>query len=359
MSYKKTAHSNAIKGRGAVSQRDSRFSDLQREQFDDGWYQDYEQSQRSHKTEVYLETPKTIISRNRSPDVPFEQSINPYRGCEHGCIYCFARPSHAYLDLSPGLDFETKLTAKMHTADILRKQLLAPNYQCKPVALGANTDPYQPIERHYTITRELLLTLQEFDHPCTITTKSSLVERDLDIISDMAKKQLIHINLSFTTMDTTLSRNLEPRATSPLRRLKTITRLKQAGVPVNILLAPVIPVLTDPEMETILQAVAKAGADTVSYILLRLPLELVALFTEWLQQHYPDKANHVIQQIQQTRQCKHNDASFEHRASGQGHIADMISQRFKLASQKNHLSQSPNTLNCELFQPHPVQINLF
>ena len=288
--------------------------------------------------------------------MPFEQSINPYRGCEHACIYCFARPSHAYLDLSPGLDFETKLTAKWHAAYILRKQLLAPNYQCKPIALGANTDPYQPIARRYHVTRDILLVLQEFNHPSIITTKSALVERDLGLISAMAVKNLIHVNLSFTTLNPTLSRYLEPRASSPRRRLQTIATLKQANIPVNILLAPVIPVLTDPEMETILQAVSESGADSANYILLRLPLELDDLFAEWLHHHYPDKAGHVLQQ---TRQGKYNDSSFEHRASGKGVVAEIIHQHFNLASKKASLSQPLPTLNSELFQPPPVQIDLF
>ena len=359
MTYKKPADKQIIKGRGAISQRDSRYNQQHREQFDDGWHQYSEQIECSQATQVSFETPKTIISRNQSPDVPFEQSINPYRGCEHGCIYCFARPSHAYLDLSPGLDFETKLTAKRHAAHILRKQLLAPNYQCKPIALGANTDPYQPIERRYHITRDILLVLQEFNHPCIITTKSALVERDLDLISAMADKNLIHVNLSFTTLDPTLSRYLEPRASSPKRRLQTIATLKQANIPVNILLAPVIPVLTDPEMETILQAVSESGADSANYILLRLPLELVDLFAEWLHHHYPDKARHVLQQIQQTRQGKYNDSSFEHRASGKGVMAEIIHQRFNLASKKANLSQPLPALNSDLFQPHPVKIDLF
>lgn len=359
MTSKNPTNNLVNKGSGAISQRDSRYSEHQREQFNDGWHQDSEQVERTQKTQVSFETPKTLISHNQSPDVPFEQSINPYRGCEHGCIYCFARPTHAYLDLSPGLDFETKLTAKRDAAETLRKQLLSPHYQCKPIALGANTDPYQPIERRYHITRDILLVLQELNHPCTITTKSALVERDIDIIADMAKRSLIHVNLSFTTLDPILSRQLEPRASSPKRRLQTITTLRNSDIPVNILLAPVIPVLTDPEMETILKAISTSGAQSVDYILLRLPLELVDLFTEWLQKHYPDKENHVIQQIRQTRQGKHNDASFEHRGSGQGHFAEMIRQRFRLARKKYKLAQPLPTLDCELFRPHPVQIDLF
>lgn len=359
MSYKKNLNAIANKGRGAVSQRDSRFSQQQREQFDDGWFEDIEQIERVQKTQVRDENCKSIISRNQSPDVPFDQSINPYRGCEHGCIYCFARPTHAYLDLSPGLDFETKLTAKRNAAEILRKQLLAPNYICKPITIGANTDGYQPIERHYEITRDILLVLQELNHPCSIITKSALIERDLDIISAMAAKNLIQVNLSFTTLKPTLSRQLEPRASSPIRRLKTITTLREAGIPVHVLLAPIIPVLTDPELESILKAVSDAGAQSADYILLRLPHELVALFTEWLQLHYPDMANHVMQQIQQTRQGKDYDAHFGQRNSGTGVMADLISQRFRLAQRKHQLSSNSHAHNTTLFQPHPVQIDLF
>ena len=359
MTYKKQVKPINQKGRGAISAPDSRYTEHQREQFDDGWEDDIEQIGRQQRTQVSFESPKTIISHNQSPDVPYEQSLNAYRGCEHGCIYCFARPTHAYLDLSPGLDFETKLTAKRNAAALLKKQLLAKSYQCKPIALGANTDPYQPIERQYHITRDFLLVLQQLNHPCTITTKSALVERDLDIIAAMAKKNLIHVNISITTLDPELSRKLEPRASSPKRRLQTIKTLRQAHIPTHLLLAPVIPVLTDAEMESILHAASDAGAHSADYILLRLPLEVSELFIEWLHHHYPDKAQHVINQIRDTRQGKNNDASFEHRGSGQGAIANMISQRFKLACQRHQLNNALPELNTEHFRPHPIQIDLF
>ncbi len=348
-----------LKGRGATNSHDSRFNEHQRVAVDDGWHQDIEHAERQHKTHVDLETVKTIISTNQSPDVPFEQSINPYRGCEHGCIYCFARPTHAYLNLSPGLDFETQLTAKHNAASQLRQQLLAKNYQCKLINLGANTDPYQPIERQYTITRDILTTFNELNHPCTIITKSALIERDIDILTELAQKNLVQVNLSFTTLQSDLSRRLEPRASSPKRRLQTITALREANIPVNILLAPIIPVLTDPELETILQSVAQAGAQSANFILLRLPREVKQLFIDWLHQHYPDMAQHVINQIQDTRQGQYNDTRFEHRGRGEGVIADMIAQRFRLARQKYQLDQNLPALDHSLFHPHPTQISLF
>ena len=359
MTYKNPTNPQIPRGRGAVSTPDSRYNEQQRESFDDGWVEDSEQLERQHRTQVTFESPKTVISRNQSPDVPFDQSINAYRGCEHGCIYCFARPSHAYMDLSPGLDFETQLIAKKNAASILKKQLLAKNYHCQPIAMGTNTDPYQPIERQYHITRDILLVLQELNHPCTITTKSALIERDLDIISAMASKNLIYVNISVTTLDPILCRKLEPRASSPKRRLQTIATLRKANIPTHVLLAPIIPVLTDPEMESILQAVSEAGALTADYILLRLPLEVSDLFVEWLTYHYPDKAQHVMNQIRDTRQGKTNDSNFEHRNAGQGVIADMIRQRFKLATQKYHLNSSRDALDTELFHPHPTQRDLF
>ena len=344
------------KGRGTLSQPDDRFSELTRHTVDDGWFIE---QQDSIKTTTRLETAKTIIATNTSPDVPFEQSINAYRGCEHGCIYCFARPTHAYLGLSPGLDFETKLTAKTNAPELLRQQLQSKNYQCKPITLGANTDPYQPIERQHQLTRQLLQLFNEFNHPCSITTKSSLIERDIDLIAEMAGKGLVNVNLSFTTLDSELSRKLEPRATAPQRRLQTISTLSDTNIPVAVLLAPVIPVLTDPEMESILNAVKQAGALAANYILLRLPLEVTELFIEWLNHYYPDMADHVINQIKSTRAGKTNDARFTSRQQGQGSTAEMIAQRFKLSHQKLGLMSNLKPLNEQLFTPHPNQLNLF
>lgn len=257
----------SIKGRGTADKIDGRYNTYQRELVEDGWFQEPENPP---KTSVEIETPKTIISRNQSPDLPFSQSINPYRGCEHGCIYCYARPSHAYLGLSPGLDFETKLTAKPNAAKLLKQELAAKNYQCSPISLGANTDPYQPIERDYQITRQILQVLNDSRHPCHIVTKSAMIERDIDIMQQMASHNLVRVHISVTTLDPALSRILEPRASSPKRRLQTIQTLRAAGIEVTVLIAPVIPVLTDAELENIVKAVLEAGALDVHYILLRL-----------------------------------------------------------------------------------------
>lgn len=351
-----SADKAVIKGRGTADNQDSRFSEFDREQIDDGWFRAEHEPLR---TEVSIEIPRHIITRNQSPDLPFTQSINAYRGCEHGCIYCFARPTHAYLGLSPGLDFETRLTAKPDAAMLLKREIQAKGYKCSPISLGTNTDPYQPIERQYQITREILEVLEAHQHPCTIVTKSALIERDIDILSRMAEKQLVHVNLSITTLDKTLARQLEPRASSPQRRLQTIQTLRNAGIPISVLVAPVIPVLTDTELENILEQCAEAGAISAGYILLRLPLEVSELFEQWLETHYPDKAMHVMNRIRDSRDGKTNDARFGHRLSGHGFYADMIQQRFSVARRKFGLHQRATPLNCELFQPHPEQLQLF
>lgn len=345
------------KGRGAQSAPDSRYNAETHEVLDDGW--DCFDDEPAPRTEVALEAAKTIIARNRSPDIPFEQSINPYRGCEHGCIYCFARPTHAYLGLSPGLDFETKLYAKPDAALLLRRELLARNYRCSPIALGANTDPYQPVERHYRLTRRILEVLSEFDHPCTITTKSALVERDTDILARMAEKNLVHVNVSITTLKPELARILEPRASSPQRRLQTITKLKEAGIPVNVMVAPVIPVLTDSELETILKSAVDAGAETADYILIRLPLEIADLFEEWLHIHVPGQAEHVLNRISDCRGGRANDPRFGYRLRGEGVYADMITQRFRIAVRRSGLDRSIKPLDTSLFRRGPVQTDLF
>lgn len=346
-----------VKGRGTGDNRDSRFSEFEREQIDDGWYQ--EEALPAFRTEVSIEAPRSIITRNDSPDLPFTQSINAYRGCEHGCIYCFARPSHAYLGLSPGLDFESKLTAKPDAAALLRKELMAKSYECSPISLGANTDPYQPIERQYQITREILTVLENFKHPSTIVTKSALIERDIDILSRLAADNLVKVNISITTLDKSLARKLEPRASSPQRRLQTISTLRRAGIPVSVLIAPVIPVLTDTELEQIIAACAEAGASSVGFILLRLPREVSDLFENWLHDHYPDKAEHVMNRIRDSRGGKTNDPRFGHRLQGQGFYADMINQRFQRAIKKHGLNQRSTPLNRDLFRPHPQQMDLF
>ncbi|MCX4186708.1 PA0069 family radical SAM protein [Methylophaga sp. OBS4] len=345
-----------VKGRGTANNLDSRFSQLQRETVDDGWFQGEDHPP---CTSVELEQPKTIISRNQSPDLPFSQSINAYRGCEHGCIYCYARPSHAYLGLSPGLDFETRLTAKPDAARLLRKELQAKSYQCSPISLGANTDPYQPIERQYQITRQILEILAEFNHPVTIVTKSAMVERDIDILIEMAAKNLVRVNLSITTLKPDLARQLEPRASSPKRRLDAVQKLTEAGIPVTVLIAPIIPVLTDTELESILKASAVAGASAADFILVRLPLEVTGLFEEWLQTHVPDQAEHIMNRIRDSRDGKTNDARFGHRLRGHGFYADMVQQRFDIALRKYGLNHRSTPLNRDLFRPHPQQIDLF
>lgn len=286
------------------------------------------------KTQCRAEQAKTIIARNSSPDVPFKQSINPYRGCEHGCVYCFARPTHAYLDLSPGLDFETRLSYKANAAELLEQELRKPSYHCEPIALGTNTDPYQPIEKQYRITRSILQVLQRYRHPFTIVTKGSLVMRDLDIIQPMAAAGLCSIAVSLTSMDRELKRYLEPRAASPQARLEIVKRFSEACVPVTVLLAPIIPAINDSEMETLLEQAVAHGAESAGYILLRLPREVKDLFVEWLQQHYPLRAQHVMTLIEQCRQGKPNDSRFGHRMRGTGVYANMLSERFRVSCRR-------------------------
>ncbi len=345
-----------IKGRGTADKIDGRCNTYQREIVEDGWFQEPENPP---KTTVEIEHPKTIITRNQSPDLPFSQSINAYRGCEHGCIYCFARPSHAYLGLSPGLDFETKLTAKPDAAKLLKKELAAKNYQCSPISLGANTDPYQPIEREYQITRQILQVLNDTRHPCHIVTKSAMVERDIDILQQMAKYDLVKVHLSVTTLDSALSRILEPRASAPKRRLQTIETLRNAGIPVTVLIAPVIPVLTDAELEDIVKAVIQSGALDVNYILLRLPLEVSPLFEAWLQTHRPDQAQHILNRIHDLRGGKNNDPRFGHRLRGEGIFADLLAQRFRNICKKLNLKSTLSPLRCDLFQSPNSQMSLF
>lgn len=345
------------KGRGAQSKPDGRYNAETHETTDDGW-EPYEHEP-DPRTAVTIESARTIIARNRSPDIPFEQSINPYRGCEHGCIYCYARPTHAYLGLSPGLDFETRLSAKPDAAELLRRELSARAYRCSPIALGANTDPYQPVERRYRITRQILEVLSELDHPCTITTKSALVERDIEILAPMAAKGLVQVNISITTLKPELARTLEPRASSPQRRLQAITKLREAGISASTMVAPVIPVLTDPELETILKAAADHGAETAEYILLRLPLEVAGLFEEWLHTHVPGQANHILNRIRDSRGGRSNDPRFGHRLRGEGFYADMIAQRFRIAVRRLGLDKPLKRLETGLFRPGPIQMDLF
>jgi DNA repair photolyase len=336
------------KGRGAVSNASGRFDSHQHEAFDDGW--DSADEIERPRTEVQTDSSRSILVFNESPDLPFDRSVNPYRGCEHGCVYCFARPTHAYLGLSPGLDFETRIFSKPNAASLLEEALRKPGYQCQPLALGVNTDAYQPVERKLEITRSLLEVLQRFAHPVSIITKSALVERDIDILRALAQQQLVSVYLSVTTLDAALARKLEPRAAAPHRRLQTIRRLADAGIPVAALLAPVIPVLTDPEMDSILAAVKDAGATSAGYILLRLPLEVSELFQQWLVAHYPLKAEHVMKRVRDTRAGKDYDSRFGIRLRGTGAFAEVIARRFQLACRRLELKPRDYALNCNAFR---------
>jgi DNA repair photolyase len=340
-----------FKGRGATGNLEGRFESRSREAVDDGWGS-LEAPAAAPKTTVSADTARSVISYNDSPDIPFDRSINPYRGCEHGCIYCFARPSHAYLGLSPGLDFETKLFAKHDAAALLIQELAKPSYRPAALALGANTDPYQPIERQLKITRSVLQVLHDCRHPVAVITKSALIERDLDLLAAMAAKNLAQVAISVTTLDSELCRRLEPRATAPARRLRTIKTLAGAGVPVTVLYAPVIPALNDAEMEDLLAAVRDAGAQSAGYVLLRLPHELKNLFADWLATHAPLKARHVMSVLTQMREGKAYQAEFDSRMRGKGVFAQLIEQRFKLACQR--LVGSPGIASRTLRTAEPM-----
>ncbi|UTW13184.1 PA0069 family radical SAM protein [Marinobacterium rhizophilum] len=319
-----------LQGRGALSNPANRFAPT-RSDIDP--VEDGDMPARIATVQID-ERPKSIISRNQSPDVPFEQSINPYRGCEHGCIYCFARPNHAYWDLSPGIDFETHIIVKQGAAEQLERELRAKNYRCRPITLGANTDPYQPIEQQRRITRELLEVLARFRHPFSIITKGALISRDLDILGAMAEQQLCSVMISMTTLDPQLKRTLEPRAAGPRTRLDAIRQLSDAGVPVGVLLAPLIPMINDRELEAMLEASAAAGARSAGFVFIRLPREVEGLFREWLDCHYPERAGHVMSLIAQSRNGAAYDCRFGSRMRGEGLFAEMIAQRFRLATNK-------------------------
>lgn len=342
----------ARKGRSAVSNRAGRFEANSFEAVDDGWTREVEELEQISTT-LTVDTARKVISRNQSPDVPFDRSINPYRGCEHGCIYCFARPTHAYYGLSPGLDFETKLFYKPDAAERLRKELHDPKYQVDVMALGTNTDPYQPIEREQKLTRRILEVLAAYNHPFGIVTKSDLVLRDADIIAPMAEKGMAVVTLSVTTLDRDLARKLEPRAPTPPKRLAAIGTLAALGIPTGVLTAPMIPALNDMELERILEAAAKAGASGAGYVLLRLPLEIADLFKEWLETHYPDKADHVLSLVRQTRDGAMYDSRWGQRAVGFGPYADLLNQRFKLALRKYGLDRRSLDLDLEQFERPP------
>ncbi len=367
------------KGRGATFNPDNRFAERTREPVDDGWAAAADETARhemherdgpprtripecgarSHAGEpgplptiVRIQQARTIISCNDSPDIPFTQSINPYQGCEHGCIYCYARPSHAYLDLSPGLDFETRLFAKPDAAALLRRELARPGYRCLPIALGANTDPYQPIEREWRITRQVLEVLAECAHPLTITTKGALIERDLDLLAALAARRLVRVFFSIGTLDRELARRLDPRAPAPQRRLELVAALAAANIPVGVIVAPVIPQLTDRDLERILEEAAAAGASHAGWTMLRLPREVAPLFRAWLDAHYPLRAAHVMSLVRDIRGGRDNDPRFGERMRGQGEVAALIRDRFALACRRLGLdSERTPPLDTTQFRP--------
>lgn len=340
------------RGRGACSNVVGRFEALVRRYEPDGW--DREPEARVLRTELSHEVPRRIISYNRSPDLPFDRSINPYRGCEHGCVYCFARPSHAYLGLSPGLDFETKLVARPGAAEALGRELRARRYQVAPIAIGTNTDPYQPIEAREGVMRACLEVLAGCDHPVAIVTKGTLIERDIDILGPMAAKGLCRVGISVTTLDPDLSRRMEPRAPAPKRRLEVIRRLSEAGIPVRVMAAPMVPGLSDHELEAILRAGQEAGASSASWIMLRLPREVSPLFQEWLASHVPGRAARVMGHVREMHGGKDYDAEWGRRMRGTGPYAEMVAARFRAATKRLGLDERQPPLRCDLFRP-PVR----
>jgi len=348
------------RGRGAQSNASGRYEPLARIAFDDGW-QSLDDLP-PFKTTVQADATRKIITRNESPDIGFDRSINPYRGCEHGCVYCFARPTHAYLGLSPGLDFESKLFVKPEAAELLEKELASPSYQPKVIAIGTNTDPYQPIERKYQVMRRILEVLDRAGHPVGIVTKSALVLRDVDILARMAERKLAKVALSVTTLDPELARKMEPRAATPMRRLETLRRLSQAGVPTTVMVAPVIPALNDMEIERILDAAHAAGVKEAGYVLLRLPLEVRDLFREWLMANFPDRYRHVFKLVRDMRGGKDYDSTWGKRMKGTGPYAWMIGRRFEMACEKLGLNTAKSTLSTQHFRkpkPGSEQLNLF
>ncbi len=346
------ADASPFRGRGAVSNPAGRFERFREEAFDDGWGSaEPPPGPERVPTEVLEDRTKTIIARNDSPDVPFDRSINPYRGCEHGCIYCFARPTHAYLGFSAGLDFETRIMAKPRAAELLRRELRKRDYEPGPLALGSNTDPYQPVERDWRITRQVLEVLREARHPLGIVTKSALVLRDLDLIEPMAREGLASVMVSVTTLDRDLARTMEPRAAAPERRLATVRALAGEGVPVGVLASPMIPGLNDAELDAILEAAAEAGAGWAGYLLLRLPEELSGLFFDWLETHYPARASHVRTLIRETRGGKDYRSAWGERMRGRGAYADLLAGRFRVAARRFGLDRPPPRMRRDLFRP--------
>jgi DNA repair photolyase len=348
-----------LQGRGALSNPAGRFERQSLEEVHDGWY--VEEQPDTIATTVEPDRARGIITINNSPDIPFEQSINPYRGCEHGCVYCYARPSHAYMGLSAGIDFETKLFYKADAGKVLEAELARPGYVCKPITVGANTDPYQPIERQMLVTRAVLEVLARTRHPVSIISKSAMVLRDLDILTDMARDGLVSVAISITTLNAETKRSLEPRTASPLARLRAVRELNAAGVPTGVMVAPVIPAITDHEMEAILEAAAAAGARWAGYVLLRLPYEIKDLFRDWLTEHFPDRAAHVMALIQDMRGGRDNDPRFGTRMRGTGPIAELLRNRFKLACKRLDLNSGSREIpdKTHLFRPPVVEGSQF
>lgn len=350
------------RGRGAITNASGRFETLQRESFDDGWEGANELP--AFKTEVTIEQPRKIITYNSSPDIPFDRSINAYRGCEHGCSYCFARPTHSYMGLSSGLDFESKLFAKPNADKLLENELSSPNYKVKPIGLGTNTDPYQPIEKQYEITRRILQVLNKYNHPVTIVTKSHLVTRDIDILSQMSSRNLVKVGLSVTTLDRGLARAMEPRAATPYKRLDAIKQLSAAGIPTLVMVAPIIPGLNDAEPENILEEAYVRGAREAHYVLLRLPHEIKDLFREWLIANRPDAARRVMKLLKEMRGGQDYDATFGKRMVGEGAYAELLGKRFLLAKSRLGYQKSRTVLDCTAFiapnkTKKPQQLHLF
>lgn len=334
------------RGRGAISNASGRF-DLARSEESDGW--DIAEERPGFATSISSEMAKTIITRNTSPDVPFDRSINPYRGCEHGCVYCFARPTHCYLGLSAGLDFETRIISRPNAAQVLDQELRRKSYSVATLAIGTNTDPYQPAEKDLGIMRGCLEVLSAFNHPVGIVTKGTLIERDIDILADMAQRNLVHVGVSVTTLDARLSRLMEPRVPSPARRFLTIQKLADAGIPVRLMMAPVVPSITDHEIEAVLQAGQEAGAAAASWIMLRLPLEVSEIFEEWLEEYFPQRAGRVMARVREMHGGKSYDAAWGRRMRGHGHYASMISARFKMAMRRLSLATELPPLSHQQF----------
>ncbi len=347
-------------GRAAQSNRSGRFERHERERFEDGW--DFDEDLLPVRTEVSLERPRRVITRNSSPDVAFDRSINPYRGCEHGCIYCFARPTHTFLGMSSGLDFETKLIARPDAPEILERELRARSYRPAVIAIGTNTDPYQPIERDHRIMRRILEVLRDYRHPVAVVTKGALVERDAVILGEMGRMGLARVGISVTTLDRDLARRMEPRVPSPERRLATIRKLTEAGCPVRVMVAPVVPALTNHELEAILSRAAEAGAVAASWIMLRLPMEVAPLFREWLETHSPDRAKRVMGRVRELHGGRDYDPEWGKRMTGEGAFAELVAHRFAIATRRLGLARVLLPLRTDLFRPPPCsgdQLSLF